>query len=246
MGKLQDRVAVVTGAAQGIGLAVATAFAREGASVALVDKSPDISDIAKTVGDSCRGYICDVSSRSDVESMASDVKLDFGNIGVLVNNAGITRPAMMWKMTDEQWDSVIDVHLKGSWMCIQAVIPQMRETGWGRIINVVSSAGINGTIGQANYAAAKGGLLSLSRSAARELADFGVLVNAVAPAAATPMTKTIRTDERFADKYRERMMLKRWAEPEEIAPTFVYLASEDSSYMTGQVLSVDGGSTLLR
>ncbi|PRZ42240.1 3-oxoacyl-[acyl-carrier protein] reductase [Antricoccus suffuscus] len=246
MGKLEGRVAVVTGAGQGIGLAVAKAYVAEGAKVAMVDKRPEIVDIAAELGEGFRGYVCDVSQRADVESLAHDVQLDLGPIGVLVNNAGITRPAMLWKMTDEQWDSVINVHLKGTWLCTQTVIPQMREAGWGRIINVTSSAGINGTIGQANYASAKGGILALTRSAARELAGFGIIVNAIAPAAATPMTEKIRTDERFVETYLERMMIKRWAEPEEIAPTFVFLASEDTSYMTGQVLSVDGGSVVVR
>ncbi len=246
MGKLNGRVAVVTGAGQGIGLAVAKAYANEGAKVALVDKRPEIIEIAAGLGQGYKGYVCDVSQRADVESLMHDVQLDLGSIGVLVNNAGITRPAMLWKMTDEQWDSVINVHLKGTWLCTQTVIPQMREAGWGRIINVTSSAGINGTIGQANYAAAKGGILALTRSAARELAGFGIIVNAIAPAAATPMTEKIRSDERFAEPYLERMMIKRWAEPEEIAPTFVFLASEDTSYMTGQVLSVDGGSVVVR
>ena len=247
MGRLEGRVAVVTGAAQGIGRAVAAAFAREGAKVALIDLLGDVEQVAKDIdAGACRGYVCDVTSRANVEATAAEIQRDLGSIGVLVNNAGVTRPAMLWKMTDEQWDVVLDTHLKGSWYWIQAVIPQMREVGWGRIINTVSSAGINGTIGQANYAAAKAGLLALSRSAARELAGFGVLVNAVAPAAATPMTETIRTDERFRETYLDRMMLRRWAEPEEIAPTYVFLASDEASYMTGQVLSVDGGSTLVR
>jgi len=246
MGKLDGRVAVVTGAGQGIGLAVAKAYAAEGAKVALVDKRPEITETAAGLGEACKGYVCDVSQRAEVESLMHDVQLDLGTIGILVNNAGITRPAMMWKMTDEQWDAVINVHLKGTFLCSQTVIEQMRGAGWGRIINVASSAGLNGSIGQVNYASAKGGILAFTRSAARELAGFGIIVNAIAPAAATPMTEKIRTDERFADTYLERIMLKRWAEPEEIAPTFVFLASEDTSYMTGQVLSVDGGSVVVR
>lgn len=247
MRRLEGRVAVVTGAAQGIGKAVAAAYAQEGAKVALVDMRSDIEDVAGSIDpESCRGYICDVTSRANVAAVSAEISEQLGPIGVLVNNAGVTRPAMMWKMTDEEWDLVLDTHLKGSWYWMQAVIPGMREMGWGRFINTISSAGINGTIGQANYAAAKAGLLALSRSAARELADFGILSNAVAPAAATPMTETIRTDERFKDKYLDKMILHRWAEPEEIAPTYVFLASEESSYMTGQVMSVDGGGTLVR
>lgn len=247
MGRLEGRTAVVTGAAQGIGLAVATAYAREGARVALIDMQADVEEIASRIDPvNCRGYVSDVSRREEVDETAAAVQRDLGPIGILVSNAGITRPAMLTKMTDDQWDTVLDVHLKGTFMWMQAVIPQMRELAWGRIITSISSAGINGTIGQANYAAAKAGQLALTRSAARELSRFGVLANAVAPTAATAMTETIRTDERFVEQYLDRKIIRRWAEPEEIAPTYVFLASEESSYMTGQVLSVDGGSTLVR
>lgn len=246
MGKLDGRVAVVTGAAQGIGRAVAEAYLAEGAKVAMVDRNDQIRDIAAELGPDAQGYVADVSNRADMQRVMAETQADWGNITVLVANAGVTRPAMLWKMTDEQWDTVIDVHLKGSWICTQEVIGQMRAAGTGRLIYVTSSAGINGTIGQANYAAAKGGILSLMRSAAKELAGDDILANAVAPAAATPMTETIRTDDRFKDVYRERIPLKRWAEPTEVAPTFVFLASDDSSYMTGQTLSVDGGSCIVR
>lgn len=246
MGKLDGRVAVVTGAAQGIGLAVAKAYLAEGAKVSLVDRNENMAKIASDLGPNAQGYIGDVSNRDDIKRVISDTKSDWGNVTIMVANAGVTRPAMMWKMTDEQWDTVIDVHLKGSWMCTQEVIAQMREEGWGRLIYVTSSAGINGTIGQCNYAAAKGGILSLMRSAAKELADFGIHANAVSPAAATPMTEMIRTDERFKDVYRERIPLKRWADPDELTPAFLFLASDDSSYMTGQIMTVDGGSVPVR
>lgn len=246
MGKLDGRVAVVTGAAQGIGLAVAKAYLAEGAKVALVDRNEQIQDVCRDLGPNAQAYIADVSSREDMKRVMGETKSDWGNVTILVANAGVTRPAMMWKMTDEQWDTVMNVHLKGSWICTQEAIPQMREEGWGRLVYVTSSAGINGTVGQCNYAAAKGGILALMRSAAKELAGFGIHANAVAPAAATPMTETIRTDERFADTYRERIPLKRWAEPEELAPAFIFLASDDSSYMTGQIMSVDGGSCPVR
>ena len=246
MGKLNGRVAVVTGAAQGIGFAVAKAYLEEGAKVALVDRNEQVQEVCKDLGPNAQAYVADVSSRADMKRVMEETKTDWGNVTILVANAGVTRPAMMWKMTDEQWDTVMNVHLKGSWICTQEAIPQMREEGWGRLVYVTSSAGINGTVGQCNYAAAKGGILALMRSASKELASFGIHANAVAPAAATPMTETIRTDERFADLYRERIPLKRWAEPEELGPAFVFLASNDSSYMTGQIMSVDGGSCPVR
>lgn len=246
MGKLDGRVAVITGAAQGIGHAVAKAYLAEGAKVSMVDRNEEIQEIAAELGPNAQGYVADVSNRGDMMQVLAETKADWGNVTILVANAGVSRPAMLWKMTDEQWDTVINVHLKGSWISTQEVLAQMREEGWGRLIYVTSSAGINGTIGQCNYAAAKGGILALMRSAAKELAEEGILANAIAPMAATPMTETIRTDERFKDTYRDRIPLKRWADPDEISPTFVYLASEDSSYMTGQTLSVDGGSCVVR
>jgi len=136
------------------------------------------------------------------------------------------------------------VHLKGSFNCLQAVVPGMMERRYGRIVNVTSTAGLLGTIGQINYSAAKAGVVGLTMSAAKELAKYGIVVNAIAPGAATPMTETIRTDARFKQKYLERIPIGRWAEPEEIAPVFVFFASDAASYVTGQVLAADGGMTI--
>ena len=163
-----------------------------------------------------------------------------------MSNAGITRPAMLWNLTDSDWDAVLNTHLRGSLYWLQAVVPGMREAMSGRIILTTSSAGISGTIGQINYASAKAGIIGMAKSAAKELARYGILVNAVAPAAATPMTETIRTDERFKSTYLDTIPLGRWAEPEEVAGVYAFLAGPDSSYMTGQLLSVDGGRTTVR
>jgi 3-oxoacyl-[acyl-carrier protein] reductase len=249
-GKLQGRTAVVTGAGQGIGRAIAERYAQEGAKVAVLDvNEPNIKEVVEGIlaaGGSAIAVPCDVSKRDQVNEAAAAVVAEFGPIGILVSNAGVTRPAMLWKMTDEEWDTVMDVHVKGSFYWLQAVVPAMREAKAGNIIFTTSGAGLIGSVGQINYSVAKAGLLGMTRSAARELAPYGIVVNAVAPAAATPMTTTIRTDERFKDKYLEGIPMNRWAEPDEIAGTYVYLASEDASYVTGQVVSVDGGRTMVR
>ena len=246
--QLKDKVALVTGAAQGIGAAVAHTFAREGAQVAVVDLAVDRAEAVaaelRRIGPDAMGIGCNVAKRSEVDAMVAAVNARFGRIDILVNNAGIIRPAMLHKMTATQWDEVLAVHLTGSFNCLQAVVPGMMERRYGRIVNVTSAAGVLGTIGQINYSAAKAGILGLTMSAAKELAKYGITVNAIAPGAATPMTETIRTDERFKDKYLDRIPMGRWAEPDEIAPVFVFFASDASAYVTGQVLAADGGMTI--
>jgi 3-oxoacyl-[acyl-carrier protein] reductase len=246
--QLKDKVAVVTGAAQGIGAAVARAFSREGARVAIVDvagaRAEAVAAEVRAIGPDALGIGCNVAIRGAVDAMLAAVVARFGRVDILVNNAGITRPAMLHKMTTAQWDEVLAVHLTGSFNCLQAVVPGMMERRYGRIVNVTSAAGVLGTIGQINYSAAKAAVLGLTKSAARELAKHGITVNAISPGAATPMTETIRTDERFKEKYLDRIPLGRWAEPEEIAPVFVFFASDASAYVTGQVLAADGGMTI--
>ena len=246
--QLAGRTALVTGAAQGIGEAIVRAYAAEGARVCIADiaveRAQALAQELARGGAETIGVRCDVSDRAEVDAMVAAAIARFGRVDILVNNAGIIRPAMLHRMTAAQWDAVLRVHLTGSFNCLQAVAPVMMEQRYGRILNVTSTAGVLGTIGQINYSAAKAGIVGLTMSAARELAQHGITVNAIAPGAATPMTETIRTDDRFREKYLARIPLGRWAEPKEIAPVFVFFASDGASSVTGQVVAADGGMTI--
>jgi 3-oxoacyl-[acyl-carrier protein] reductase len=246
---LSGRAALVTGAAGGIGSAVAEALADAGAAVLVTDLDKDAAAaVAESISSSGRraeSAALDVSDRESADAAAAQAAaLADGKLHILVNNAGVTRPAMFEKTSQESFRLLFEIHVMGAFNCTQAAIPYLPTDGTGRVINVTSAAGLTGTLGQVNYSAAKAGIIGFTKSLARELATKNILVNALAPLAATPMTETIRTNEKFAANMMNRIPLKRWAEPEEVAGAFVFLASDAASYITGQVLPVDGGMVM--
>ena len=240
------RVALITGAGSGIGEATARRFAADGATVVVNDV--DIERARAVVADIHRhggaGLAVggDVTRRVDVEHMVGRALAEFGRTDVLINNAGINLDAMSHKMTEEQWDLVLSVNLKGTFLCAQAVLPHMRERGWGRVINT-SSVGALGNVGQANYAASKAGVIGLTKTLALEWAKYGITVNCLAPGPV--MTRMLLgVPDPIREKILTRVPMGRIADPAEIAGVHAFLASEDAGYITGQVIFVDGGMSV--
>jgi len=245
--RLENKVAVVTGSSRGVGRAVAEAYGREGARVVInYSSSAGAAEEAvaaiEAAGSEAVAVKADVANEAEANALIQAAMDNFGGLDILVNNAGFTRPAMLHKMSVEQWDAVLDIHLKSVWLCSKAAHPLMKEKNAGKIINVTSVAGVVGTVGQVNYAAAKGGVISLTKSIAREMARSGVCCNVVSLGiVATDMTEKIRTDDKLREIYMNRILLKRFAEADDVTPMFVFLASDEASYITGQLICVDGG-----
>jgi len=242
--RLKDKVAIITGSTKGIGKETARTFAREGAKVVISGTHEDavkevVAEI-KAMGAEALGFKVDVSKRAQVDEMVSEVLKAWGRIDILVNNAGITADAMFKKMTEEQFDRVININLKGVYNCAQAVLDAMTEQGSGVILNASSVVGLYGNVGQTNYAAAKWGVIGMTKTWAKELGRKGIRVNAVAPGfIMTPMTEAV--PEKVLDMMKEKAPLQRLGKPEDVANAFLYLASDEASFVTGAVLSVDGG-----
>ena len=248
MDRFKDKIVVVTGAGRGIGQAVAAAFAREGAKVAVLSRNEQsCGQSAAAINEECpeaaRSYAVDVSDHEAMQECGRQIIADLGSVNILVNNAGITRDGLLLRMSDEDWDAVLDTNLKGAFNALKAFQRTLMKADDARIINVSSVIGIIGNAGQANYAASKAGLIGFTKSMARELAPRKVTCNAIAPG-------FIRTDmtEMLGEKIQEEILkivpLKDMGEVEEIANLALYLASPEARYITGQVIAIDGGMTM--
>ena len=243
-------VVVVTGSGEGIGRAVALQLAQDGWAVCVTDVDADaaeaVTEKIRADGGRALCVVADVADEDAVRDLAGATEADLGPIAGWVNNAGITRPAMLHKMEAGDFDAVMAVHARGTFLGVREASRRMIASGTaGSIVNVTSSAGLGGTIGQINYSAAKGAVIAMTKSAAKELGRHGIRVNAVAPAAATRMTEKIMNDPKFSATYLSRIPLGRFASAEEMVPAFTFLLSAGAGYLTGQVLSVDGGTYMV-
>ncbi len=244
---LEGKTAIVTGAGRGVGRAIALDFAKEGADV-LVNYSASqgpAEEVVKQIeamGRKGLAYKADVSKEAEVVGMVAAAIEKFGKLDILINNSGNSAPAMLHKMTIEQWNAVVGVHLTGTFLCTREAAKHMIERKQGKIINVISVAGIQGSVGQCNYASAKGGVIGLTKSGAKELSRYGIFVNAVSlGVTSTDMTAKIMTDEKLKEATLNRVLLRRIYEPAEIAPLFSFLASDTCNSIQGQVIAADGG-----
>ena len=239
---LANRVAIVTGSARGIGRAIALKLAEAGATVVVSDiaEAEPVAEEIRAMNRKSLAVSADVSSSSDVAKMVETTISTYGRIDILVNNAGITRDHYIVRMSEEDWDTVLNVNLKSVFLCTKAVLPHMSKQNWGRIISISSIVGIVGNIGQANYASSKAGVIGFTRTLAKEVASRSITVNAIAPGFIdTPMTQQLK--EEWRQEIMKRIPLGYFGSPQDVAEAVAFLASEKARYITGQVLGVDGG-----
>ncbi len=248
MGLLSGKTALITGAARGIGKAIAVKFAQEGANIAFTDLVIDENGEAtkaeiEALGVKCVAYASNAADFTQTAEVVAKVKEDFGTIDILVNNAGITKDGLMMRMTEQQWDAVIGVNLKSAFNFIHACTPIMMRQKGGSIINMASVVGVHGNAGQANYAASKAGMIALAKSVAQEMGSRGIRANAIAPGfIETAMTAAL--PEEVRKDWEKKIPLRRGGKPEDIADVATFLASDLAAYVTGQVIQVDGGMNM--
>jgi 3-oxoacyl-[acyl-carrier protein] reductase len=236
-----DRTVIVTGGAQGIGRELGRFFRAAGATTYLVDIDRDLLEKA-AVDTGCDMIVADVSKTEDADDAVARVAGDTGRVDVLVNNAGILRDKVLWKLTDDEWEAVLAVHTGGTFRFTRACVPYFRRHSYGRVVNITSYTGLHGNTGQANYATAKAGIVGFTKTAAKELARFGITVNAVSPNAETRMVASI--PETKLAGIAAGIPMGRFASPSEMASAVAFLASEEAGYITGTVLPVDGGLSM--
>jgi 3-oxoacyl-[acyl-carrier protein] reductase len=247
MFNLNDKVALVTGSARGLGQAIAVKLAEAGADIALCDLNAEwveeTAEKVRALGRRAECYGVNVAEGESVTAGIKAVEKDFGKIDVLINNAGITKDGLIMRMSEDDWDAVLNVNLKGTFLCTKAVMRGMMKQRSGTIVNIASVIGLMGNAGQANYAASKGGVISFSKTVAKELASRNVRCNAVAPGfIRTAMTDAL--DEEVQNKMKDIIPLSRFGEPEDVANVVLFLASDASAYVTGQVISTCGGMVM--
>ncbi len=244
----RGRVAIVTGGGRGLGREIAIRLAAEGADLAISYRSNDsaaeqTAEGVRQAGVRCELYKGDVSSPGDVEALFKGVSDAFGRVDILINNAGITRDNLIVRMKEEEFDEVLRTNLKGTYLCTRAALRPMVRARWGRIVNVSSVVGLVGNAGQANYAASKAGIIGFTKSVAREVAQRGITVNAVAPGyVETELTGSL--PEKVKDQIRGQVPAGRFGEPEEVAEVVAFLVGEAAGYVSGQTIAVDGGMTM--
>ncbi|HCI16193.1 MAG: 3-oxoacyl-[acyl-carrier-protein] reductase [Candidatus Marinimicrobia bacterium] len=248
MFKLSKKIAVVTGASRGIGKAMAETYAQAGAHVICVSRNEDalngVADLIRSNGGSASVAACNVSDLENFQKLIKDTADNYGSVDILVNNAGITRDTLIMRMSEDDWDTVIDINLKGAFNGIKAVTRTMMKQKSGRIINISSVVGLTGNAGQVNYAASKAGLIGLTKSAAKEIGSRGITVNCIAPGyIATDMTDQL--DDQAKDLLISQIPLGRIGSPDDIAATALFLASDEAGYITGQTFTVDGGMVMI-